>query len=432
MRLRNILVVGWLTLLSIRLWGQQALTWQDALLLAEQRNPRLQTVLARRDGSAARARAASAMLRPQVSWTGWLARGTMENMLASSPGVMPDSMRMTSRDGFVSSQVKVSIPLFTGGRLQQMARAARSETDSMSAEVQETVQEVRLEVTMRYLQALLRRQMVDVAEKRYRAQQEQTRVMEQMVEQGRAPLAFALRSRAAEAEARQALTTAHAEFRKSLFDLQVSIGISPTGEVDLAQRLEEIRFNLPASVEQAVEQALQRRPLLQSQQARVQMMEWERRVAEGARRPQAYLTASQDWTGAQNVAAHSGYTVALVVSMPVWTGGQLQAQVREATARLQEQAAVLQMQRLQVENEVRQAWLDIETAAANLSTAGAALADAEESFRIATLRVNEGKAPFVEQIDALAALTEARIRLLAVQTEQLLSQARLLRAIGGL
>jgi outer membrane protein TolC len=101
-------------------------------------------------------------------------------------------------------------------------------------------------------------------------------------------------------------------------------------------------------------------------------------------------------------------------------------------AREQEQTALLRAQQLQVENEVRQAWLDIETAAANIATAEAALKDAEEAHRVATLRVNEGKAPLVEQIDALAALTEARIRLLEAHTEHVLAQARLLRAMGEL
>jgi outer membrane protein TolC len=176
------------------------------------------------------------MLLPQVSISGWLAQGTMDNMLASSPGVMPDSMRMASRDRFAASQLKISIPLFTGGRLQGMIGAARAERDAMYAEVREIAQEVRLEVTMRYLQALLRRELVDVAEKRYQAQQEQTRVIEEMYESGKAPLAFVLRSRAAEAEAKQALTTARAEFRKSLLHLQASIGVPPGQEIDLPPR----------------------------------------------------------------------------------------------------------------------------------------------------------------------------------------------------
>jgi len=371
------------------------------------------------------------MLLPQVSISGWLAQGTMDNMLASSPGVMPDSMRMASRDRFAASQLKISIPLFTGGRLQGMIGAARAERDAMYAEVREIAQEVRLEVTMRYLQALLRRELVDVAEKRYQAQQEQTRVIEEMYESGKAPLAFVLRSRAAEAEAKQALTTARAEFRKSLLHLQASIGVPLGQEIDLPPRQQPV-FNLPASPKEAVERALQQRPSLQAQRARVQMAKLDRLAAEGAIRPQAYLAASRDWIKAQSMSAQSGYTVALAISVPVWTGGQLQAQVRAAVAREQEQTALLRAQQLQVENEVRQAWLDIETAAANIATAEAALKDAEEAHRVATLRVNEGKAPLVEQIDALAALTEARIRLLEAHTEHVLAQARLLRAMGEL
>ncbi|GIV15910.1 MAG: membrane protein [Armatimonadota bacterium] len=429
---RSLLVATLLLALFMPSQAQQALTLQEALSLAEKHNPRLQAVQARRDGSFARARATSAMLSPQVSVSGWLAQGTVDNMLTSAPAVMPDSMRMASRDSFASSQVKLSLPLFTGGRLQMMARAARAEAEAMSAEVQEMHQEVRLEVTMRYLQALLRGDLVEVAKKRYEAQQEQTRIMEQMYEIGKAPLAFVLRSRAAEAEAKQELTTATNDFRKSLIDLQVSIGLSPTGEIELPRELEQPVLTVPDTVEEAVKRGLQRRALLQSQQARLRMTTLERRAAEGTLLPQAYLTASQDWVKGQQMKAQSGYTVALVLSIPIWTGGQLQAQVREAVAREHAEAAMARALQLQVESEVRQAWLDIQTAAANLATADAALKDAEEAYRVATLRVQEGKAPFVEQIDALAALTEARTRLLEARTEHILAQARLLRAMGDL
>lgn len=412
--------------------GQAPLSLQDAIAQAERTNPRLQAVKAQRDAVSARAQAVAGMLSPQVSVSGWLAQGTVENMLASSPGVMPDSMRMAQREGFSSAQVKLVLPLFTGGRLQAMVGSARREVAFMSAEVQEMVQDVRLEVAERYLQALLRHQLVGVAEQRLQAQAEQTRIIQTMYEVGKVPLAYLLRSRAAEAEARQILTTARNDFQKSLLDLQVSMGISPTGEVSLPLDMQEPTFRLPGDADEAVQRALQHRALLQSHRYLLQMRELERRAAQGALMPQTYLTASGDWTKARGMSAELGYTVALVLSMPIWTGRQLEAQVHEADSRVREQQANLRALQLQVENEVRRAWLDIGTAKTNVATAEAVLQDAEEAYRIAVLRVNEGKAPLVEQIDALAALTDARTRLFQARTDHLLAQARLLRAMGEL
>ncbi|NSW78241.1 MAG: TolC family protein [Chthonomonadetes bacterium] len=432
MRLHRVLEAVLVVAFCLPSWGQVPLSLQDAIAQAERTNPRLQAVVARRDTASVRARATAGMLSPQVSVSGWLAQGTVTNMLSSAPGAMPDSMRMAERDGFASAQMKLAVPLFTGGRLQAMAAAARRESEAMSAEVQEMVLEVRLEVTERYLQALLKRQLVGVAEQRLQAQEEQTRIMTQLYEVGKVPLAYLLRSRAAEAEAKQELTTARNEFQKSLLDLQVSMGVSPTGEVTLPADLQEPMFHLPGDVDEAIQRALQHRALLQAQQRLLQMRQLERRAAQGALLPQTYLTASGDWTKVQGMSAQSGYTVALVLSVPLWTGGQLEAQVREATSREREQQASLRAAQLQVENEVRRAWLDIQTARSNLATAEAALQDAEEAYRVAVLRVNEGKAPFVEQIDALAALTDARTRLFEARTELLLAQARLLRAMGNL
>jgi len=162
------------------------------------------------------------------------------------------------------------------------------------------------------------------------------------------------------------------------------------------------------------------------------MMRLEQRGAEGALSPQAYVTASADWWKATNLPAQSGFTVALVLSVPLYTGGQFQARVQQASAVVLEEEANLRLVQIQVENEVRQAWLDMHTAEANLASARLFLQNADETYRVSTLRVQEGKAPFVEQVDALAALTDARTRLLEAQTAQWLARARLLRAMGEL
>ncbi len=412
--------------------AQQPLSLQDALRMAERYHPRLQAMVSRRDAAQERVRAASAMLLPQVSATGWLAQGTVANMLASAPGVMPDSMRMAERASFASAQLRLIAPLFTGGRLPAMVGVSRAEAAAMSAEVQEMLQDVRLEVTERYLQALLKRRLVEVAEKQLQAQQEQTRIMETLYEQGKVPLAYVLRSRAGQAEAESRLTTARNEFQKSLLNLQEGMGVSPTGEVSLADEPAEPSLSVPADVNEAVQRGVRRRAALRAQEQRVRMAELERKSAQGALSPQAYVKASTDWSKAQNMSAQSGYTVALVLSVPIWTGGQLQAQVQEASARIREEQANLRSLHLRVENEVRQAWLDMHAAEVNVATAKAYLQNAEEAYRVAVMRVNEGRAPLVEQIDALAALTEARTRLFEAETEHLLARARLLRAMGEL
>lgn len=412
--------------------AQETLSLEQALALASQLNPRLRAVHARREGWQQRSRVAAAMLQPQVSVSGWMAQGSLVNMLASAPGAMPEAMRMADRGSFASTQLKLAMPLYTGGRLQNMSRSAQADVEAMSAEVQETEQDVRLEVTMNYMHTLWRRELIDVAQKRLEAQREQTRIMQQMLEAGKVPLAFVLRSRAAEAEAEQQLSSALNDYQKSLIDLQVSIGMMPKAHLSLSDDSTAISWVLPPSLEDAVKQAIEQRALLQGHYWRLRALNLERKAAEGALYPQAYLTASQDWLKAQGMLSQSGYTVALVVSLPLWSGGQLQAQAREAAAREREQAENLRQLQLQVVGEVTKVWLDIQTAQKKLSTARSALYYAEEAYRVAALRVSEGKAPLAEQIDALATLTDARTRLIEAQVDDKLSQARLLRAVGRL
>ena len=92
--------------------------------------------------------------------------------------------------------------------------------------------------------------------------------------------------------------------------------------------------------------------------------------------------------------------------------------------------AELKAMELRVATEVRQARLDMETAAANYRAAQTVLQSFEAAYDVVVLRVESQRSILLEQLDALAALTQARANLAEAVFDHSIAVARLQRAIG--
>ena len=125
-----------------------------------------------------------------------------------------------------------------------------------------------------------------------------------------------------------------------------------------------------------------------------------------------------------------GYTVGIVVSLPLFDGGQRKAESAQARAQQERADAEVRDLELRVAVEVQQAWLDVGTAAENYRTAQTALLAAQSAYDVTTLRVQNQKALLVEQLDALASLTQARTNIAQALYDHSLAVARLNRAAG--
>jgi outer membrane protein len=127
-----------------------------------------------------------------------------------------------------------------------------------------------------------------------------------------------------------------------------------------------------------------------------------------------------------------GFTLGLTLSVPLVDGGQRRAEVAQARARQERAAAEARSLELTASKEVRQAWLDVETGAQNYRTTQTALQAAQSAYEVIALRVQNQKSILVEQLDALAALTQARANLAQALYDHATAVARLQRAIGSL
>jgi len=135
-----------------------------------------------------------------------------------------------------------------------------------------------------------------------------------------------------------------------------------------------------------------------------------------------------------NVAGLTGkelWAVGLSLQWKLLDGGLREAEIREASARVDEAAVNVASTEAKASAEVRRSLLDLESARANAEKAREQRDLATENQRLVDVSYRAGAATAVEQADATAALRNAE---LAQQAETLAAQLaalRVLRAAGG-
>src|SRR5579871_1397004 len=371
------------------------LTVEQAVTAGLQYNLELKAAQAGVRAARAEKEAARSATRPQVSANTYLTTGDMPNVMPVSPGAMPPNYNLTPSKGNADQNLTLMVPLYTGGRLGNLVRAAARREDAASAEEQGARADVVLRVREAYYRALLAKEMVKAAQARLDADTAMLQTVRSQFEAGKGIEASVRRVEAEQADAQRILTSTQADEAKALLDLKTAMGVNLDSDIVLS---DELAFTPPSDTLNAqLEEAGRSRPEVQAARFRTAAARAQTNAAKGSLQPQIYATAMADVFQPYRMRGGTGYTVGLTVSLPVLDGGQRRAEIAGARAMQQHTEAQLSDLELQVENEVRQAWLDVETAAQNYRTAQAALQAAQAAYDVTALRVQNQKGILVEQ-----------------------------------
>lgn len=409
-----------------------ALSLQDALRVAAQNNVTLKQVQADLNSASAAAQGAKAATKPSLSTTTYATVGDSSNILTSSPGVVPQNIFAVPSRGFADQNLMLMVPLFTGGKLTGNVNAARRQGEAARLSVQASRLTVAEAVTEDYATAAFQQALVDVAQARLTAEDEQVRVTQEKVSTGRSAPVDLLREQAEQADARQALLAAENNVALALVNLKTTLGISQASTLVPADTLDSLlgaKSVLPATLPSALSQAEAHRPELASSQKLIEAAQSQASAAKGEYAPQVYGVAMGDASAGQGF-GRTGYTLGLTASLPLYDGGQRRADVDGAKARLDRARADALQTRQKVDQQVATAWLTVQTAAAQVQAASAGVTAAQESYQLAALRYSAGKSITAERLDALSAQTRAQGTLAQAKAQLVIAHAMLQAALG--
>jgi outer membrane protein len=368
------------------------------------------------------------MTRPQISANTYVSSGDMRNILGTPAGSSPANALTVPTRRFVDQNVTLMVPLYTGGKLGNLVKAASQRESAVRASIDGAEADAVLMVKEAYYRALLAAEMAKAAEARVTASTALVASTRAQFEAGKGIQASVSRADAELADAGRMLTNARNDRAKMLLDLKRAMGVQLDSDVTLSDVL--VIAPPPEDLGASLTEAARSRPELLAARARLDSAKAQAGAARGDYKPQVYGVAMGDAFSPGDMGKRVGGTVGVTVSIPLLDAGQRSAEVRQMEAMRRRSEVELKEMELRVATEVRQARLDIETAAANYGAAQTVLQSFEAAYDVVVLRVESQRAILLEQLDALTALTQARANLAEAVFDHSIAVARLQRAIG--
>lgn len=269
---------------------------------------------------------------------------------------------------------------------------------------------------------------ITILEDQVRALEAQRAAVEKTVQAGAVAKIDLLRTEVALAGARESLVKARANRQIAVAALAEAIGLPADAPLRVSDQASEPP--LPATREEAIAEALRRRPELEEVAAGQRAARAGTDLARSARRPQIAAFAQTDFARPSYAPKTGTWSAGMQLTYNLFDGDAAKAQAAQAQAAL----AKLEAARAELENgiglEVTQRYLEVTSARERIATTETAVAAAAESHRLATVGYQNGVMPLTDLLQAQAELTRARADALIAHTDLRAAQQRLLHALG--
>lgn len=228
---------------------------------------------------------------------------------------------------------------------------------------------------------------------------------------------------------KQRLSSLESDYRQQKLALAGAIGLPLDRDITLLEPLTPDAIPVPPA-DEAIQQASQLRSDLRAAEAQVDAARRAVDATRGERLPSVSLNADYGFSGPSPASVHSVYTATVGVNVPVWTGGRISGDIREAESALHQREAELAEQRRRVEQEVRSALLNLATAVGQIQVAESNRGYAAETLKESRDRFNLGVANTVEVVQAEQQVSTAESDYVSSLLSLGLARLNLSRATG--
>lgn len=430
---------------------------QDAVGRALSQGDEVRLASARSEAADAQVGQARATALPALRMSGAFTH-VYENARAQAVG------QIFNQPNTYNVNFNLSAPLFQGGRISAGLRSARGLRGAAQADVEQARADVTLQVLQAYLDALFADRLVQIQRENVALAEDRVKQVEQLERAGRSSRYDVLRARVERANLEPAAIQAEGARDLALLELKRLANlpaqqplqlVSPVSADAVAAVARDAGAGVPGdsvavaaipSVRAAELRArasragvsIARADYLPTLSVFVQSgfqafpTDWRFPTSRGALNTVACPegSAADRVCTQQNGGWFSDRSLGLQVSWPVFDGFRTRSNVALARA----QADVAQAQYAQAREaaavQLAQARSDLQTAQAQFAATRLNVSEAEEAFRLATLRFQRGLSTQLDVSDAQLALATARSNEARATHELYLAAAGLARALG--
>ena len=415
-----------------------ALTLEEAVALALERNQQVLIARAQADILKGRYREVRAQALPSVTFNSSALRWRDPSFLNSSsfdkiPAEFRDALQVTPAN-LLDYNVSVSQPLYTSGKVGTALKLASLETEGVGVDRARVEQDIRLRVIRAFYDLILAERLLDVSRAAVQQRQMHLDMARTRYAAGVATEVDVLRSQVSVANAQPELIRSENSVRHARSVLN-NLLVRPVDYPTVA--LGELTFipQAKTDAQQIARQAVEHRPELQRLRINELEAESQKKLANAENRLRVDLNGQYGFSARDpaNLWNHNftRFMFTVSVALPIFDGGRRSGLFQQAVALRK----VTELVRSEQENVVR---LEVQTALDELEraekTVEAARLNVHEAERVLTMTQDNyryGAATTLDVTDAQAALTAARWNLLQGLHDHMLARAQL-RWVRGL
>jgi outer membrane protein len=416
----------------------EAMTLEEAIKIALERNLRIHT---------AKEQVRASEFRTKAAFTDFLPKWTAQYAYTHySKPVLIDYVLLSKKDPLTGNLVSVpgtdrdvfslgsgaSLPLFTGGALSASYQLEKLGVDISKWNVDIATLDIVLQARINYFNILTAGRAIEVARQAVRQFESQLEVSKAFFEVGIVAKNDVLQAEVRLANAVQALVTAEnaLALTKASFNTLLRRPIdTPVQVVDILEyKPHAFRF------EEAVEEALRQRPEIKAAQLTVEQAKEAVKIAKAGFYPTvslggSYSTSSEEPSLLGELRGHN-WSAQAVASFTIFEWGKTAYKVAESKVKVNQAEDAKTQIVEQIVLEVKQNYLNMLNAEKNIGVAQKSLEQAEENLRINEERYKNQVATQTEVLDAVALLAQARQNYYLALSAYNIAKAQLERSMG--
>jgi outer membrane protein len=417
------------------------LTLDRAVELALQQSLRVRAAGADARTMESMRREAVAPFWPQLSANGYLVEQRMApNVYTSAGNTMARNYQVFNSEQSRDANVTLMYPLFAGGRDYYGHRAATRRAEAGREMLRATEVDVAMQARLDYIAVLRETENLRVTNELVRDVAERLRVTRETFEAGRLPRFYVLRDEAELANAQQMQAMAQSRLEQAVVALKTTLGIDLASALELTDQLAYTPASV--SIDEGIREASSRQPEIRAAMRQREAAEAEVRAAHSNYFPQVSLSYMYDWgwtrnrlgepvpEGARRSESAEGYSVGIVLTLPLFDGFARENALKTAKSRLDRTVQAEGLVRQQIAKDVNQAALMLTAAEKSVEASRKGLTQIEEEARVVKERFESGRGIQLEVLDAQVALVRARFNAVSALADYHSALAMWLRATG--
>ncbi|WPM32848.1 TolC family protein [Hydrogenobacter sp. T-2] len=299
----------------------------------------------------------------------------------------------------------LEVPIWLGGKVQSAQKMAEYEYKAVSLEAERRKEEVIRQVYNAYMDAVLAKESIKVAEQAVEDAKEHLRLAEQMHKVGLALLSDVLRAKVYLSKAEENLQKAIRGYQTAKKGLELVVGV-PLGDFEVQEvaHCPQIDIN-------HLREKVQNRKDIKALEERLKMLEEAYRFTLSDNLPQVFAFAQYFLNSKDHPlgADGKGYLAGVSVS---WTFDTGLTTLRRAQANLERRASLQERLKLLRDSalfDLNRSYAEYENALDMLRSAEDRIRASQEVLRVMELRYRNGLARMVDILDAQTELDKARL-----------------------